>query len=131
MRDEPPKLAGFAGATPTPLLPEVDYGRDEGRTRDEIRAERPGWDFFTHGGGDGGETLDYAAARARQLFDKLAGVTGDVLRLAWPFLRVLTATYVGAAPPWGGHLAIAPAPCRSEVASTASPIASWNLSAPR
>src|SRR6185503_2196110 len=72
------ELAGFAAATVEPRLTEVDYGRDEGRTRDEIRAERPGWDFFTCGG-DGGESLDHAATRARSLIDELARTTGDVL----------------------------------------------------
>jgi broad specificity phosphatase PhoE len=126
------ELAGFADAIPTPLLTEVDYGRDEGRTRDEIRAERPGWDFFTHGG-DGGETLDHAAARARQLFDELAGEAGDVLLVSHGhFLRVLTATYLGAAPAWGGHLAIGAGTVSILGDEHRVPaIASWNLSAPR
>jgi broad specificity phosphatase PhoE len=125
------ELAGFAEAQPTELLTEVDYGRDEGRTRDEIRAERPGWDFFTHGG-DGGETLEHAAARAQQLFDQLAGITGDVLLVSHGhFLRVLTATYVGEAAAWGAHLAIG-AGTVSILGSEhdVAAIASWNLSAP-
>lgn len=100
------ELAGFPGAEVTPLLTEVDYGRDEGRTRNEIRAERPGWDFFTHGG-DGGEPLAHAAERARQLIAELANVTGDVLLASHGhFLRVFTATYLGEEPAFGGHFAI-------------------------
>lgn len=123
------ELAGFAGATPTPLLTEVDYGRDEGRTRDEIRAERPDWDFFSDGGA-GGETLDHAAARATQLLHELAGVTGNVLLVSHGhFLRVLTATYLGAAPAWGGHLAIGAGTVSILGNEHGVPaIASWNFS---
>jgi probable phosphoglycerate mutase len=125
------ELAGFAAAEPTALLTEVDYGRDEGRTRDEIRADRPGWDFFTHGG-DGGESLEHAAARARELFDQLAGTRGDVLLVSHGhFLRVLSATYVGEAPAWGAHLAIGAGSVSILGGEHGVPaIASWNLSAP-
>ena len=100
------ELAGFPQAVPTPLLTEVDYGRDEGRTRAEIRKERPDWDFFTHGG-DGGESLAHAGARATELLLQLKGITGDVLLASHGhFLRVLTAVYIGEPPAWGAHLAI-------------------------
>jgi broad specificity phosphatase PhoE len=125
------ELAGFTNATVEPRLAEVDYGRDEGRTRDQIRAERPGWDFFTSGG-DGGESLDHVATRARSLIDELAGVSGDVLLVSHGhFLRIFTATYLGAAPAWGGHLAIGAASLSilgDEHGVNA--IANWNLSAP-
>jgi probable phosphoglycerate mutase len=125
------ELAGFAHADVTPLLTEVDYGRDEGRTRDEIRAERPDWDFFTQGG-DGGESLDHAADRAKQLFAQLATIRGDVLLVSHGhFLRVLTATYVGEAPAWGAHLAIGAGSVSILGSEHGVPaIASWNLSAP-
>ena len=126
------ELAGFGDAEVTPLLTEVDYGRDEGRTRDEIRAERPGWDFFANGG-DGGEALAHAAGRAAQLIGELAAVAGDVLLVSHGhFLRVFAATWIGETPDFGGHLLIGAGSVSilgSEHGVCA--IASWNLSAPR
>ena len=120
-------LAGFPDATPTPLLTEVDYGRDEGRTRDEIRAERPGWDFFTHGG-DGGETLAQAATRAAKLIAELADRRGDVLLVSHGhMLRIFAATYLGLDPAFGAHLSIGAGSLGILGAEHEVPaIASWN-----
>jgi len=126
------ELAGFPAAEVTPLLTEVDYGRDEGRTRDEIRAERPDWDFFTHGG-DGGETLAHAAARAVMLIGELAASEGSVLLVSHGhFLRVLAATYVGAPPEFGGRFQIGAGSVSILGSEHGVPaITSWNATAPR
>ena len=122
------ELAGFAHAEVTPLLTEVDYGSDEGRTRDEIRAERPGWDFFTHGGA-GGESPDAAGARAQQLIASLP--KGDVLLASHGhFLRIFTAIYLGEAAVFGSHFAIGAGSLSLLGSEHDVPaIASWNLSA--
>lgn len=125
------ELAGFPGAEVTPLLTEVDYGRDEGRTRAEIRAERPDWDFFLNGG-DGGESLADAGARASKLLAEVASASGDVLLTSHGhFLRVLTATYLGQPPQFGAHLAIGAGSLgilghEHEAAA----IVSWNITGP-
>src|SRR5438270_6989090 len=52
------ELSGFGGAAVTdPDLMEWDYGRYEGKTSDEIRAERPDWKLFRDGC-PGGESVD-------------------------------------------------------------------------
>jgi broad specificity phosphatase PhoE len=50
------ELAGLAGVKPDPDLLEWDYGGYEGRTEEQIRAARPGWDLWRDGV-PGGETL--------------------------------------------------------------------------
>ena len=103
------ELAGFPGCETSPLLLEVDYGADEGRTREEIQAERPGWDFFLHGP-KGGETLDDVAVRARKLLAELAKVDGNVLLFSHGhFTRIFTMIYLDWAPAEGRHFMIAPA----------------------
>jgi broad specificity phosphatase PhoE len=104
------ELAGFAGRVETTdLLLEMDYGDDEGRTRDAIRAERPGWDLFLDGPLHG-ETLAQVAARAAALFHQLEGAAGPLLLVAHGHvLRVLTAVYLGLEPIFGRHLELGPA----------------------
>jgi len=101
------QLAGFGDrAQATDDLYEVDYGQDEGRTREQIQTERPGWDFFQHGP-QGGETLAEVATRTRRFLDTLPATGDNVLLFAHGHvLRILTATYLGEAPSWGGHLAL-------------------------
>src|SRR5277367_6587460 len=68
------ELAGYgARLAVSPLLAEVDYGDDEGRTRAQIRADRPDWDFFKDGPRNG-ETIEAAAARAKRLLDEVDDV---------------------------------------------------------
>jgi broad specificity phosphatase PhoE len=61
-------LAGLVGAKPDPDLLEWDYGGHEGKTEEQIRGVRPGWDLWRDGvipgGADHpGETLEQVAAR--------------------------------------------------------------------
>ncbi|HJW35857.1 MAG TPA: histidine phosphatase family protein, partial [Actinomycetes bacterium] len=65
-------LAGFGDQVEvTDALLEFDYGEYEGLTTAEIRSARPGWDLFRDGC-PGGETVEAATDRARQLLDSLA-----------------------------------------------------------
>ncbi len=95
-------LAGFTGE-PEPDLMEWDYGAYEGRTTDDIREDRPGWDLWKDGVIDGeraadvGRRADRVIARARQgEADTLCVAHGHLL-------RVLTARWLGL-PPAGGRL---------------------------
>jgi probable phosphoglycerate mutase len=97
---ETARLAGFEMPEVTHLLAEVDYGEYEGRTSDEIRADRPGWDLFTEGT-PRGEDLTDAAARCQRLLDDIdpEDGRGDVLIFAHGhILRVLAVTYLGLPP---------------------------------
>jgi probable phosphoglycerate mutase len=51
-------------------LAEMDYGLYEGRTKEQIRADRPGWDIWRDGC-PGGETVDDVGRRADRF---LAGI---------------------------------------------------------
>ena len=99
------RLAGYGdAAVSTGDLVEWDYGRYEGRTTDEVRAERPGWSIFQNGV-EGGETIDEVATRSRRVIERAAAVTGgDVLLFAHGHvLRVVAATWLGL-PPDAGRL---------------------------
>ena len=99
------KLAGFGDVLKLDeLLLEMDYGQDEGRTRKDIRAERPGWDvFFT--GPKGGESPYEVAARCRRFLLKCEPIEGDVLVFAHGHLiRTLTATWLRQSPLFASNL---------------------------
>ena len=102
------KTAEIAGLTPFTVvddLAEVDYGRDEGRTTAEIRAEDPGWHFFTHGT-HGGETLAQVGERCHRVLAMLPGEGTVALVAHGHLLRIFTAVFLGEAPAWGQHLGI-------------------------
>ena len=108
---ETARLAGFSGAgiETSDLLLEMNYGLDEGRTRKDIRAERPGWDVFLVGP-KGGETAADVAARAQRFLDLVEPIDGAVLLFAHGHLiRTLTATWLRCAPEFAGHLELGPA----------------------
>ena len=65
------RLAGFDDPQVTPQLKEVDYGRFEGLTSNEIRATDPTWELYRDGC-PGGETPAQVYARAGAFID---GVT--------------------------------------------------------
>lgn len=88
-------------------LVEWDYGDYEGRTTEEIRAERPGWSLFVDGVPHGeraaavGRRADAVVARAR-------AVEGDTLCVAHGhLLRVLAARWLGLPPAAGRLFALA------------------------
>lgn len=102
-------LAGFGGrAEVCPELAEWDYGDYDGRTRAEIRAERPGWDLWADGP-PGGETLDEVAARARGVIAGVLEGTGDVIAFAHGHvLRVTACCWLGVDPRLGRLLRFSP-----------------------
>ena len=91
---ETARLAGYPDAERSDDLLEWDYGRYEGRTTPEIRAEVPGWTVFRHGA-PGGESADAVGARADAAIARGLGAGGDVLVFAHAHvLRVLTARWL-------------------------------------
>ncbi len=105
-------LAGFgARAVVCEDLREWDYGAYEGRSTEELRAERPGWSIWGDGVVDG-ETLDEVAARAGRVIAAVRAPPepGDVLAFGHAHtLRVLGACWIGADPAQAAHLVLAPA----------------------
>ena len=97
------ELAGFT-ADIDPDLVEWDYGRYEGRTTADIKAEAPDWDLFTQGV-PGGETPADIAARADQVVAKVRAETGPVLLFSSAhFLRVFAARWCGLGVTFARHL---------------------------
>jgi probable phosphoglycerate mutase len=89
------ELAGFgAEAQIDPNLMEWDYGDYEGRSTDDIRAERPGW-FLFRDGVPNGETVAQVGARALDVLDRALRSEGDVALFAHGhILRILTACWL-------------------------------------
>ena len=102
-------LAGFGGrAEPDPDLAEWDYGRYDGLTRAEIRAQRPDWDLWADGP-PGGETIDQVAARAGRVVAAVAGGSGDVIAFAHGHvLRIVATCWLGVDPRQGRLLRFSP-----------------------
>jgi broad specificity phosphatase PhoE len=88
------ELAGMmAAARPDPDIQEWAYGAYEGRTADEIRADRPGWVIWKDGV-SGGETLADVGRRADSVIERVRGVAGDVALFAHGhFLRILASRW--------------------------------------
>lgn len=104
-------LAGLDSAKQDTDLWEWDYGGYEGRTTQEIRAQRPGWYLWRDGviPGDAahpGETIGQVGARADAVLRRCRPLlgAGDVVLVAHGhLLRVLTARWLGLEPV-GGRL---------------------------
>jgi len=96
------ELAGFGNvAVVDPDLVEWNYGDYEGRTSQEIKAERPDWQLFRDGC-PGGESPEQVAARADRVVAKVRAVDGDVLVFSsGHFLRMVGARWLGMEPIWG------------------------------
>jgi broad specificity phosphatase PhoE len=103
-------IAGFGlQAEACADLCEWDYGVYEGRTTDDIRAERPGWSLWSDGV-PGGETAQEVGARADRIISRVRARTGDVLAFAHAHvLRVVAARWVGLPAPAGALFTLAPA----------------------
>src|SRR5438067_1138315 len=72
-------IAGFgASAQPRDGMMEWGYGEYEGRTTNDIRAERPGWTQWDDGC-PGGETADDVGARADRIIAEVREIDGNVL----------------------------------------------------
>ena len=99
------RLAGYENALIDPDLSEWNYGDYEGRTTQQIQAERPGWSLWTDGVPNG-ETVAQVGARAGRVIARALAVAGegDVALFAHGhILRILTATWLGL-PPEDGRL---------------------------
>jgi broad specificity phosphatase PhoE len=99
------ELAGLRGPVEVcDDLMEWDYGAYEGRTTEEIRAERPGWSLWRDGV-VGGETIDEVGRRADRVVALLRSVDSDVAVVAHGhILRVLAARWIGLGPSAGACL---------------------------
>jgi probable phosphoglycerate mutase len=104
------EIAGFgAPSEECDDLREWDYGAYEGRTTDEIRAERPGWSLWRDGV-PGGETAEEVGARADRVIATVRSRTGDVLVFAHAHvLRVMAARWVTLGATGGALFTLAPA----------------------
>ncbi|HEU5002057.1 MAG TPA: histidine phosphatase family protein [Actinomycetota bacterium] len=108
--EETCRLAGFGDAAQLcPDLEEWNYGAYEGRTTDEILAERPGWSLWRDGV-PGGETVDEVGERADRVIAEARSAGGDVALFAHGHvLRILAARWIGMPASAGQHLALDPA----------------------
>ncbi|MFL5894065.1 MAG: histidine phosphatase family protein [Thermoleophilaceae bacterium] len=89
------ELAGFPDARADDELVEIDYGEYEGRTSDEIRAERPGW-YLWSDGSPGGETPEDAGRRADRVIERLRTADGPALVFGHGHMsRILGARLLG------------------------------------
>jgi broad specificity phosphatase PhoE len=104
------ELAGFADiATLDRDLLEWDYGRYEGRTRAEIRRERPDWEIFRDGC-PGGESVAQITERADRVVSRLRALGGNILIFSsGHVLRVLATRWIEGSTALGRGLALDPA----------------------
>jgi broad specificity phosphatase PhoE len=107
---ETARLAGFgARAVPRKELLEFDYGRYEGLTTPQIRAERPGWDLFRDGC-PGGETVAAVADRLRPFLAEVTDADEEVLVFGHGHaIRIMTADYLDLPLDAARHLFLLPA----------------------
>ncbi len=103
------ELAGFGPvAAVDERLLEMNFGRHEGRTVDEIRREHPSWTYLRDGC-PGGEGPDDLGRRADALIAELATAGGRVLLFGHSvILRVVAARFLGMPPGAGRHLMMSP-----------------------
>ncbi|HLN15319.1 MAG TPA: histidine phosphatase family protein [Acidimicrobiales bacterium] len=128
---ETARLAGFPDAVVDEDLVEWDYGDYEGRTTEEIRAERPGWTLFADGA-PGGERAAEVGRRADRVIELALATPGDTLCFAHGhLLRVLAARWIGL-PPIGGRCLALEAGSFSVLGweREVAVIASWNRTPP-
>ncbi len=102
---ETARIAGFGPALVLePDLAEWDYGRFEGLTRAEIRAERPDWTIWADGA-PGGESTADVARRVDRVIDVVRQRAGDTLAFAHGHvLRALAACWVDQPAAFGARL---------------------------
>jgi broad specificity phosphatase PhoE len=119
------EAAGYPARIDDRLM-ELGFGDYEGRTRDEILRERPGWTYIRDGNPNG-ESVAHVGARIDAL---LPDLRGNVLIFAHAVvLRVLTARWLGQPPRFAEHLSLAPASLsilHHDPVDDAQAIALWN-----
>lgn len=122
------RLAGLGNvAESRGELLEWDYGRYEGMTTPEIRAEAADWSLWRDGC-PGGETASDVGARADSLIAELRTLEGDAIVFAHGhLLRVLTARWLTLPPQTGGHFALGTAAVSILAYERETPVISlWN-----
>jgi probable phosphoglycerate mutase len=122
------RLAGFGDvAEIRDDLAEWDYGDYEGRTTEDILAERPGWRLW-HDGVPGGETVEDVGRRVESVLAEVRMTPGDVAIFAHGHvLRILTARWLGLEPRDGQLFALDPAGVSVlGYEHTSAVIARWN-----
>ncbi len=104
------ELAGFGDvAQICDDLAEWDYGEMEGRTTEEVRLDRPGWDIWIDGVEEG-EALQDVALRAERVVNLVRDESGDVLCFAHAhILRIIAATWMGLEARSGRSFSLEPA----------------------
>lgn len=97
------RLAGYGEvARFTDDLMEWDHGEYEGLRPEDILKKRPGWTIW-HDGAPGGETVEQAGQRARNVIGLTEAVEGDVAVFSHShLLRLLAASWLGL-PPGAGR----------------------------
>ncbi len=88
---------GFDGPHIVDALREWDYGDFEGLTTPQIQQQVPGWNVFTHGGGQDGETPEQMCERIDTLIECARG-SDDAPIVAFAHghsLRALAARWMG------------------------------------
>jgi probable phosphoglycerate mutase len=108
---ETARLAGLPADGIDDDLAEWDYGDYEGRTSEQVRAERPGW-LLWRDGAPGGETPAEVAARADRVLARACAAlaTGPVVLVAHGHIsRMVAARFIGLGPGGGAHLLLSPA----------------------
>jgi probable phosphoglycerate mutase len=76
-------------------LAELDYGQYEGLTKEEIRADRPGWDIWEDGC-PGGESVDDVGRRADRFLERIADDDSTVVAFSHGHtLRIVAARALG------------------------------------
>ena len=124
---ETARLAGIE-AEPEPGLVEWDYGDAEGRSTEDMRKDRPGWDIWNDGPPNG-ETVDAVGARADRVIARALAAGGDVILVAHGhLLRILTARWLEQPASFGGHLKLdTAAVCELDCERDRRAILRWNL----
>lgn len=125
------QLAGLAVDDVEPDLAEWDYGEYEGRTSEDIAADRPGW-LLWRDGAPGGETAGQVAARADRVLERVSASlpTGPVVLVGHGHIsRMLAARWIGLGPEGGAHLLLSPAaPSILSAQYGVAAIKQWNAS---
>ena len=96
-------------AVVTDDLREWDYGKYEGRTTDDIRADEPGWTIWT-ATIQGGEQIEEVGRRVDRVIERALEVPGDVALFGHgPCLRILAARWIELPPAGGARLELSTA----------------------
>jgi len=127
---ETAQLAGYGdSAVIDARLKEMNFGRYEGSTTEEIRQNEPGWTYLRDGAPDG-DTPRSLAARVDSLLEDLRRQGGRFLIFGHSVIsRVMTARWLGQPPEFGRNLMLSPGAISVlayDPVEDAPAIATWN-----